>query len=149
MKALHESVASKRCIKALHQSVASKRCVKALCQSVKASKRQGISVAEFDNQICTIFEWILSEVFFPLPYGTTAFQAADDLQSACYTRCFELLVDHHSLEFTTVGTHVPTMFQQVHLCQNHVPQFHLLHCLVVNLFLWVAYSPVRKYYTTP
>jgi hypothetical protein len=41
------------------------------------------AVAEFENRILTTSEWILAEVFFSLPYGTTAFQAADDLQSAC------------------------------------------------------------------
>jgi hypothetical protein len=41
------------------------------------------AVAVFENRIRTTSEWILSEVFFSLPYGTTAFQAADDLRSAC------------------------------------------------------------------
>jgi hypothetical protein len=41
------------------------------------------AVADFENRIRTISEWFLSEIFFSLPYGTTAFLAADDLQSAC------------------------------------------------------------------
>jgi hypothetical protein len=41
------------------------------------------AVADFENRIRTISEWLLSEIFFVLPYGTTAFQAANDFNAAC------------------------------------------------------------------
>jgi hypothetical protein len=42
-----------------------------------------VSLARFENQVRTLSEWILCNLFYPLPYGTAASIAAKQLTNAC------------------------------------------------------------------